>query len=100
VAIGPHKVSANADVDTAPFTAALDRGLQRPYRGEAVYRGDERWAVGGRRVEIDRTLLLDGTGEFGTIPQLERPEHVCGRPRRRLGGRAAPALRSQRRRVG
>ena len=81
-------------MDAASFTAALDRTLQRLYRGEAVYRGDERRAVGGRRVEIvrlpgvsgdeielssrggERTLLVDGTGEFGSIPQLGRPEHV------------------------
>ena len=77
-----------------PLAAALERELDPPYRAEGVKRHDGLWAVAGRRVEIvelpgvdgeeieltsrgaDRTLLVDGARGFGSIPQLERPEHV------------------------
>ena len=77
-----------------PLAAALERELTPPYRAEAVKRHDGLWAVAGRRVEIvalpgvdgeeieltsrgaDRTLLVDGERGFGSIPQLERSDHV------------------------
>ena len=92
VAVGPGEVAADADAE--PFVAALDRQLARPYRGEAVRRSGDLWAVAARRIEIvrlpgvagdeieltthdgERTLTVDGAREFGSIPVLERPEHV------------------------
>ena len=92
VALAPDEVVSAGDA--APFTTALDRQLTRPYRGEAVLRPDGLWAVAGRRIEVvrlpgvegeeielssygdDRALVVDGIREFGSIPALERPEHV------------------------
>jgi hypothetical protein len=100
VAVAPDEVVSTGDA--APFTAALDRQLTRPYRGEAVLRPDGLWAVAGRRIEVvrlpgvegqeielssygeERILVVDGVREFGSIPALERPEHVV-RARRIAG---------------
>jgi hypothetical protein len=102
VALGPGEVAC--DGDAAPFVEALDRELPRPYRGEAVARPGGLWAVAGRRIEIvrlpgvagdeielssiggERTLVVDGAREFGTIPALELPEHVVRA--RRIAGEA------------
>lgn len=77
-----------------PLAAALERELQPPYRAEAVRRDDGLWAVAGRRIEVvelpgvagdevelaargdERTFLVDGERAFGSIPALERPDHV------------------------
>jgi hypothetical protein len=100
VAIAPNETAS--DGDAAPFTAALAGRPPQPYRGEAVYRGDGQWAVAARRIQIvrlpgvegqeielssyadERTLTVDGARQMGTIPALERPEHVV-RARRVLG---------------
>lgn len=78
----------------APFAEALERELDPPYRAEAVRREDALWAVAGRRIEVvelpgvagselelathegERTLLVDGERAFGSVPALERPDHV------------------------
>jgi hypothetical protein len=77
-----------------PFAEALERELGPPYRAEAVRREDDLWAVAGRRIEVvelpgaagseleltthqgERTLLVDGERAFGSVPALERPDHV------------------------
>jgi hypothetical protein len=87
-------VVIDGPTEIAPLATALERELDPPYRAEAVKRNDGLWAVAGRRIEIielpgvegeeielsahgaDRTLLVDGERGFGSIPQLERPEHV------------------------
>jgi hypothetical protein len=70
---------------------ALDGVVPPPYRAEAVRRGETRWAVGMRRIEVvelpddpegnevmltvrdgERTLLVDGKPAFGSIPVLEQ----------------------------
>jgi hypothetical protein len=70
---------------------ALDGVVPPPYRAEAVRRGETRWAVGMRRIEVvelpddpegnevmltvrdgERTLLVDGRPAFGSIPALEQ----------------------------
>jgi hypothetical protein len=76
------------------FAEALERELDPPYRAEAVRREDALWAVAGRRIEVvelpgvagaelelathsgERTLLVDGERAFGSVPALERPDHV------------------------
>jgi hypothetical protein len=78
--------------DLAPLVEAVD--LEPPYRAEAVRRTDTVWALGARRIEVvklrdvqgerievashggERTLLIDGERAFGSIPALERPDHV------------------------
>ena len=63
--------------------------MKRPYRATAVRRGETQWAVaghvlrvvalpepGGDEVELtllgeERTLVVDGSREFGTMPELE-----------------------------
>jgi hypothetical protein len=69
---------------------ALDGVVAPPYRAEAVRRGETRWAVGVRRIEVielpdvpdgdeltltardgERTLTVDGAQIFGTQPALE-----------------------------
>ena len=74
-----------------PLADALERTLAPPYRAQAVRRGEELFAVGGRRIrvaELPETvegnqleltshegfveLSVDGRSGFGTIPPLER----------------------------
>jgi hypothetical protein len=80
--------------DLHPLAVAIDRDLAPPYRAEAVRRDTGLWAVAARRIEVvrlpntagreieltshegERTLLVDGERTFGTIPQLERDQHV------------------------
>jgi len=80
--------------DPTPLATALDRELEAPYRAEAVRRDEALWAVAGRRIEVvelpgvggdelelafhgpERTFRIDGKPGFGSIPVLERPEHV------------------------
>jgi hypothetical protein len=83
---------ANIGADSLePLAAALDAVVPRPYRASAVWRGGDRWAVAGRRIEIaelppsvlgdeivlsvadgERSLLVDGLPSFGSLPALER----------------------------
>lgn len=70
---------------------ALDGVVTPPYRAEAVRRGESRWAVGVRRIEVvelpdgpeggeltltvrggERTLTVDGSPVFGSQPALEQ----------------------------
>jgi hypothetical protein len=78
--------------DLTPLVSAVD--LEPPYRAEAVRRTDTLWALGARRIEVvelpdvegsqielsthagERTLLVDGTRAFGSIPALELDDHV------------------------
>jgi hypothetical protein len=75
--------------DLTPLADAIERELGRPYRGVAVRRGDTQWAVAGHRLRIvelpepggdevelvlrgnDKTLVVDGSRAFGTLPELE-----------------------------
>jgi hypothetical protein len=76
------------DGDLTPLADAIEAQLQRPYRAEAVRRGDQVWAVAGRRIDVatfagegdeivlnehegTRVLVVDGLPAFGSIPQLE-----------------------------
>lgn len=77
------------DGELAPLADAIEQEVKRPYRAVAVKRGDSRWAVaakklrvaelpepGGDEVELarhgeERTLVVDGNREFGTLPALE-----------------------------
>ena len=91
---GGRRVLLEGDTDVEPLAAALDPELDAPYRGEAVRRKGALWAVGGWKIETvtlpgvdgdeielsshdgERTLVVDGERRFGTVPGLERPEHV------------------------
>jgi hypothetical protein len=72
--------------------------VQPPYRAEATRRGESRWAVGLRRVQVvelpddpggdevtltvadgGRTLVVDGQQAFGSIPELEALGEVRGK---------------------
>jgi hypothetical protein len=99
---GGDLIVDDGPTDVEPLAAALDQELRPPYRAEAVRRDDGLWAVAGRRIEVvelpgvtgeeleltthegDRTLLIDGERAFGSIPLLERPDHVVRA--RRLDG--------------
>jgi hypothetical protein len=77
-----------------PLADTLERSLQPPFRAEAIRRENDLWAVAGRRIELvelpgirgeeleltahggERTLLVDGERGFGSIPLLERENHV------------------------
>jgi len=85
-----------------PLAEAVERELAPPYRAEAVRRNGELWAVAARRITVvtlpgvsgeeielasqgdERTLLIDGEREFGSLPALERPGNVV-RARRIAG---------------
>lgn len=88
--------------DVEPLAVAVEGELAPPYRAEAVRRGGDLWAIAARAIEVvelpgvagdeielvahggERTLVVDGQPAFGTIPALERPEHVVRA--RRLDG--------------
>jgi hypothetical protein len=91
VALGDDSLVVEEGEDVEPIAAALDDVVDPPYRAEAVRRGETRWAVGVRRIEIveltddpggdeltltsrdgARTLLVDGASTFGSIPALEQ----------------------------
>lgn len=95
VAISPDEVErTGAEGDVSPLTAAVERDVSRPYRAEAVRRERDLWAVAARRIEVvrlpglegqalelsshdgERELVVDGEPVFGTVPALERDEHV------------------------
>ena len=75
--------------DLAQLADAIERELGRPYRADAVRRGDTQWAVAGHRLRVvelpepgvdevelvlrggEKTLVVDGNRTFGTLPELE-----------------------------
>jgi hypothetical protein len=77
------------DGDLTPLADAIEQEVKRPYRAIAIRRGDTQWAVaarglrvvelpepGGDQVELairgeERTLVVDGSQVFGTLPDLE-----------------------------
>jgi hypothetical protein len=77
------------DGDLSPLADAIEQQVGRPYRGVAVRRGETQWAVAGHRLQVvelpepggdevelavrgeERTLVVDGNREFGTLPELE-----------------------------
>ena len=78
------------DGDLTALAEAIEQELPRPYRANAVRRGETQWAVaahrlrvtelpepGGDEIELvlrgdDKTLVVDGNRSFGTLPELER----------------------------
>jgi len=78
------------DAKLTPLADAVERELDPPYRAEAVRQGPGLWAVAARRIEVvrlpdrdgdaleltvrgaERTLVVDGAREFGTVPELEQ----------------------------
>jgi hypothetical protein len=95
VALSPSRiVLEEGEADVRPLAEAAERSLGPPFRAEAVRRDNGLWAIAVRRIDIvhlpdatgeeieltshdgERTLLVDGERTFGSIPQLERPEHV------------------------
>ncbi len=95
-------VREGAEGDLSPLAAVVERDVARPYRAEAVRRDRDRWAVAARRIEVirlpgvegdelelsshagERTLVVDGVPQHGSIPALERDEHAV-RARRIAG---------------
>jgi len=78
------------DEAIVPMAAALETSVQPPYRAEAVRRGENRFAVAARRIEVaevpeeidgdeidltvyegERALRIDEARAFGSIPSLE-----------------------------
>jgi len=77
------------DGDLAPLADAIEQDIARPYRANAVRRGETTWAVaahklrvvqlpepGGDQIELvlngdEKTLVVDGNRSFGTLPELE-----------------------------
>jgi hypothetical protein len=75
--------------DLTPLADAIEQEIARPYRANAVRRGETQWAVaahrlrvvelpepGGDEVELvvhgeEKTLVVDGNRSFGTMPELE-----------------------------
>jgi hypothetical protein len=79
------------DEALVPMAAALETSVEPPYRAEAVRRGENRFAVAARRIEVaevpeevngdevdltvyegERILHVDGERSFGSIASLER----------------------------
>ena len=77
------------DGDLTPLADAIEQDIVRPYRANAVRRGETTWAVaahklrvvqlpepGGDQIELvlngdEKTLVVDGNRSFGTLPELE-----------------------------
>jgi hypothetical protein len=77
------------DGDLTPLADAIEQEITRPYRANAVRRGETQWAIaahrlrvvelpepGGDEVELvvrgeEKTLVVDGNRSFGTMPELE-----------------------------
>jgi hypothetical protein len=82
-------VVEEGDGDLTPLADAIEAEVKRPYRAVAVRRGQTRWAVAARRLDVitlpepggdelelairgdERTLVVDGNRAFGTMPELE-----------------------------
>jgi hypothetical protein len=78
------------DGDLTPLADAIEQKIARPYRANAVRRGETTWAVaahrrrvdelpepGGDEVELvlngdEKILVVDGNRSFGTMPELEQ----------------------------
>jgi hypothetical protein len=76
--------------DLSALAEAIEQDVKAPYRAIAIRRGATQWAVaahgirvvelpepGGDEVELairgdERTLVIDGNREFGTLPELEK----------------------------
>src|SRR5580765_915215 len=76
--------------DLTPLADAIEQAIARPYRANAVRRGETQWAIaahrlrvvelpepGGDEVELvirgeEKTLVVDGNRLFGTTPELEQ----------------------------
>jgi uncharacterized protein (DUF2249 family) len=80
--------SADGEGDPTPLAAAVEAEISRPYRAEAVRRGESLWAIAARRIELaqfvadgdeleltahdgERTLAVDGQRVFGSVAALE-----------------------------
>jgi hypothetical protein len=77
------------DGDLTPLADAIEQEVGRPYRAQAVRRGETQWAVAAHRLRVlelpepggdeivlslrgdERTLVVDGNRSFGTMPELE-----------------------------
>jgi hypothetical protein len=75
--------------DLSALADAIEREVGRPYRAVAVRRGETQWAVAAHRLQVvelpepggddvelavrgdERTLVIDGSRAFGTLPELE-----------------------------
>jgi hypothetical protein len=82
-------VVEDGEGDLSPLAEAVEQELARPFRVIALRRGGTRWAVAAKAVQLvelpsqagdeielvvvggDRTLLVDGAREFGSIRELE-----------------------------
>jgi hypothetical protein len=90
VALPDDTIVVEDGAEVAAIADALDDVVQPPYRAEATRRGENRWAVGLRRVQVvelpndpegdeviltvadgGRTFVVDGQQRFGSIPELE-----------------------------
>jgi hypothetical protein len=77
------------DATLDPLAAAVEQRLEPPYRARGARQTDVLWAVSARRIEIARfeadgerieltetaegkTLRVDGTSVFGSVPALEK----------------------------
>jgi hypothetical protein len=78
------------DGDLTALADAIEHEIARPYRANAVRRGETTWAIaahrlrvielpepGGDEIELvlngeEKTLVVDGNRSFGTMPELEQ----------------------------
>ena len=77
------------DGDLTPLADAVETQITPPYRAQGVRKRGDVWAVAARRIEVatltaegeeidlsqhdgQRSLIVDGTPAFGSIPELER----------------------------
>lgn len=76
--------------DLTALANAIEQEIARPYRANAVRRGEAQWAVAAHRLRVvelpepggddielvlkgeEKMLVVDGNRSFGTMPELER----------------------------
>jgi len=110
VALADQTLLVEEGENVEALADALD-SVPPPYRAEAVRRGESQWAVGIHRIEVvslpdapegqelmltvrdgGRTLLVDGSPVFGSLPELEQLGETRGESYVVQGNRLADDL--------
>jgi hypothetical protein len=79
--------------DPGELAAAATGALAPPFRAEAVRRGEDRWALGLRRIEVVALPDLQGEQLLLTVHGQQRETVIDGAPGSPAAAALAPLLR-------